>query len=262
MADEKHWTSVRLGPFHLGASHDDLGPGPGRLYEAWHTDTGAPVLLLRPGSDVTWQPEGPWRVQLLFDPNWSSVAVKVEEAPAPVDVSDLANLLVMTTAAVTRVEDNPQVRAHLAASRGGYAKSSAPHTVRKSVLLQGMALAGLAMLSLGLGVWLYVEKHPESPPRPTASVDSAIRSPNKAVYFIVSEESGTAAIAYPLPEKPFQNQAIPPCNVKRRGEVVINNGCWVALEQRPPCEDDHAEYKGKCYLPVARKDRPPQSVQP
>ncbi|MFY0582964.1 hypothetical protein ACN28S_59545 [Cystobacter fuscus] len=88
MADEQHWTSVRLGPFHLGASHDDLGPGLGRLYEAWHTDTGAPVLLLRPGGDVNWQPEGPWRVQLLFDPNWSSVVVKVEQAPAPLDVSD------------------------------------------------------------------------------------------------------------------------------------------------------------------------------
>lgn len=48
MADEQHGTSVRLGPFHLGASHDDLGPGLGRLYEAWHTDTGAPVLLSAP----------------------------------------------------------------------------------------------------------------------------------------------------------------------------------------------------------------------
>ncbi|MFY0582963.1 hypothetical protein ACN28S_59540 [Cystobacter fuscus] len=121
----------------------------------------------------------------------------------------------MTTAAVTRVEDNPQVRAHLAASRGGGAKPSAPHTGRKSVFRQEMALAGLAMLSLGLGIWLYVEKHPTTPPQPTASLDSEVRSQEKAAFLIKSEETGSAPIAYPLPAKPFQNQAIAPCNARR-----------------------------------------------
>jgi hypothetical protein len=261
MTDEKRWTSGRLGPFLLGASHDDLGPGLGRLHEAWHEGTGEPVLLLRPGAHVEWQPEGPSRVQLTFHPLWSVVEVKVEQALSPPDLSEMANLLVLTTAAITRVEDKSQVRAHLATTLGEHAKSSARHTGRKSVLMQGMALAGLAMLSLGLGVWLYFEKRPESPPQPIAHLDSGIRAQERATLLINSEKSSTPAIAYPLPEKPFQNQAIAPCNAKR-GEVVINNGCWVALEQRPPCLDDHAEYKGKCYLPVARRDPLPQSAQP
>jgi hypothetical protein len=53
--------------------------------------------------------------------------------------------------------------------------------------------------------------------------------------------------------------------VPRKGEVELNGGCWVALEKRPPCYDDQAEYQGKCYLPVSarsRKPREPQSLQP
>jgi hypothetical protein len=72
---------------------------------------------------------------------------------------------------------------------------------------------------------------------------------------------GPAVIAYPLPEKPFSDQAKAPCH-PNLDEVEINGGCWVTLERRPPCRDNQAEYQGKCYLPVSARSRKPQSVQP
>ncbi|WP_395819369.1 hypothetical protein [Archangium minus] len=75
-------------------------------------------------------------------------------------------------------------------------------------------------------------------------------------------DSSAADITYPLPAKPFGNQAKAPCKPKK-GEVEINGGCWVELAKRPPCYDDQAEYQGKCYLPVAER-RPPEPtvIQP
>jgi hypothetical protein len=265
MAEEKHWTSDRLGPFYLGASHDDLGPGLGRLYEAWQEGTGAPVLLLRPGADVDWQPEGPLRVQLYFDPRSSTVSVKVEEAPGPPDVSDVANLLVLTTAAVTRVEDKPQVRAHVAARPRPHATPLArPSMARAPRFGQGLALAGLAVLSLGLGIWLCFEHG--SANLGSASPATATEAPSKNRAWILgnSEYPGATLIAYPMPAKPFDNQSTTPC-YPELDEVEINGGCWFTVERRPPClKDVQAEYKGKCYLPISkdRGKKPARSIEP
>jgi hypothetical protein len=68
-------------------------------------------------------------------------------------------------------------------------------------------------------------------------------------------------LAYPLPSRPFRNQAKAPCK-PREGEVEISGGCWVALEKRPPCFENQAEYQGKCYLPVSLRSREPQALQP
>jgi hypothetical protein len=265
MADEKHWTHDRLGSFYLGARHDDLGPGLGRLYEAWQEGTGAPVLLLQPGANVNWQPEGPLRVQLVFDPRWSTVTVKVEDAPAPPDLSDVANILVLTTAAITRVEDNPQVRAHVAAEPRPHAMPSAPlPTAREPHFERGLALAALVVLLLGLGVWLCSEHDSIGPGH--ASPATATDAPTKSRVWILgnSKYPGAEAIAYPMPDKPFDNQSTKPC-YPELDEVEINGGCWFEVARRPPClKDVQAEYKGKCYLPISkdRGKKPVRSIEP
>ncbi|QRK08812.1 hypothetical protein JQX13_01105 [Archangium violaceum] len=74
---------------------------------------------------------------------------------------------------------------------------------------------------------------------------------------------GQRPIAYPLPQKPFTDQAKAPC-IPNEGEVEINGGCRVALEKRPPCYDKQAEYRGKCYLPASassRNTREPRSLR-
>ncbi|WNG28518.1 hypothetical protein F0U62_34335 [Cystobacter fuscus] len=265
MAKEKHWTRDRLGSFYLGASHDELGPGLGRLYEAWQEGTGAPVLLLQPGANVNWQPEGPLRIQLSFDPRWSTVSVKVEEAPAPPDLSDVANILVLTTAAITRVEDNPQVRAHVASSPRPHAMPSAPPPPEREPRFgRGLALAALLVLSLGLGVWLCAEHGSAGPGLLSSAMET--EGPSKRHVWILgnSKYPGADAIGYPMPATPFDNQSTKPC-YPELDEVEINGGCWFTVERRPPClKDVQAEYKGKCYLPISkdRGKKPVRSIEP
>ena len=94
------------GRFLLGGSYGEPGPGLGTLYEAWRMEDGRPVLLLRPGGDVEWRPEGPWRVCLSCDPTRDdAVALDVEHSPRDAPLSELANLLVLMSASVERVED-------------------------------------------------------------------------------------------------------------------------------------------------------------
>jgi hypothetical protein len=114
-----------------------------------------------------------------------------------------------------------------------------------------MAAVGLAVLGGSLCVWIC---HPRNPGLSTleAPLDSEMAFVDRAE---------PEAFAYPLPEKPVRNQATAPCSTKT-GEVEINKGCWVALEKKPPCFGNQAEYQGKCYLPVRKPEALPQSASP
>ncbi|ATB38915.1 hypothetical protein CYFUS_004352 [Cystobacter fuscus] len=122
-----------------------------------------------------------------------------------------------------------------------------------SITGRGLTIATLILLSLGVGFWL-------------RGVGEVTR---QDVHMPIEgwsnrEGQGTAPIAYPLPKKPLPNQSTVPCNSKL-AELEINGGCWMELARRPPCiEENQAEYQGKCYYPVAKKEeaRPPQSVNP
>ena len=137
--------------------------------------------------------------------------------------------------------------------------------------------AAVCALLLAL-VCLAPESRPPSGPEPLASVPPAPSSQDKqltaysgaegadaplnATTLVQTEDPNASGITYPLPAKPFRNQAKAPC-MPRKGEVEINGGCWVALAKRPPCYNDQAEYQGKCYLPVAERPKPePSAIQP
>lgn len=249
----------KWGSFQLGTCHDQLGPGLGQLYEAWKEGTGAPVLLVRPGTDVDWQPEGPLQVRLRFHPAGDTVSIEME-APTPPALSEVTNLLVLTTAAVTRVEDRPQVHAHVASPPRTDIPFPAPPWARHNG--RQWMLAGLAGLTMGVGVWLCLDSEPTRPERHTFAPERE----RDARFLSGSTKPGQPPIGYPLPAKPFRNQAAAPC-YPELDEVEINGGCWTTLERRPPClENVQAEHKGKCYLPISkdrdRGDRPGQSMNP
>lgn len=257
MVDEKNWTGSRLGPFLLGTRHPSIGPGMGTLYQAWHVETGAPALVLMPGSSVQWKPAGAWRLQIAFDPHWSAVAMVVEKAPEPVDPTELVNLSVLTHSAITLTEDNPQVRQHLATAPTRAPKP--PGWLESGHAKAWLTLvAGICALFLqGLSIWTGFSHEPcaisEAPLPPQASQLSDNAAPQDP-----------AAISYPLPSKPFENQAAAPCR-SDLDEVEINGGCWMTLKRRPPClPTTQGEYKGECYLPVSkdRGDKPKQSIKP
>jgi hypothetical protein len=70
------------------------------------------------------------------------------------------------------------------------------------------------------------------------------------------------SISLEFPKEPLPGQRHPPC--RRRGEVIINGGCWLPLTTiKPPCDgDDEYEYQGSCFRPARDRSRPPTSKKP
>ncbi|WP_084736467.1 hypothetical protein [Cystobacter ferrugineus] len=253
MASDQNGKDGGRGRFERGAAYEEVGPGLGRLHDAWDVETGRPALQLLPTDRVDWQPEGPWRVSLFCKPHPASVTLRVEETPASVPVSELADILVLTTAAVTRIENSPRLRDHLAS---GLSLPPVPPSSRRN---SGHTVTNWTGLWLGLGFWLLTSLSEPLPPPVEETPD--VFSQEDASSLVDLEASDPVALTYPLPAKPFRNQAVPPCKTNK-GAVEIKGGCWVELAQKPPCFSDQAEYQGKCYLPVAKPQRLPQSAAP
>jgi hypothetical protein len=251
MANEKTGKDGGPGPFQLGRRYEEVEPDLGSLHEARHASTGRAALTLLPGERVDWQPEEAWRLRLSCQTEPPSVTLEVEQAPASLPMPELVNILTLMTAAVGRVEDNPRVQDHLARGRVSPWRRWGPR-----------AVAGFAVLALGLGVWLHAASGPGHPEPTSPGVESQGPSPTDAPDLITTEDVQTPSVAYPLPAQPFRNQAKAPCRTEA-DEVAINGGCWMELARRPPCSATQAEYQGKCYMPVSKdRGRLPQSVQP
>ncbi|EPX63376.1 hypothetical protein D187_005782 [Cystobacter fuscus DSM 2262] len=256
MANEKSEKDGGLGPFQLGRRCEEVEANLGRLYESRDTGTGQPALTLMPGEHVEWQPSGPWEVRILCQPTPPSVTIRPEQAPTGVPLTELADILALASASVQAVEDSPQVQSHLSAP------PEHPAPLPPSPSRGMLAAAGLALLALGLGTGLFLARTHEHPPSPSPVELSDIRSEVKAPLLSDTAPPAPATLAYPLPKKPFKDQAIAPCKPEL-WEEEINKGCWIQLGRRPPCLDVHAEYQGKCYLPVSKdRGRPPQSARP
>lgn len=250
MANDQHEEGSGHKPFEKGDAYDEVGPGLGRLHEAWDMETRRPALQLRPTAHVEWQPEGPWKVTLFCESHPASVTLRVDESPLSVPVSELTDILVLTTAAITRVEDSARLQAHLASGL------SRPPALCRSTRHTTTNWTGL---SLGLGFWLLTSLA-EILPSVVEETPNAL-SQEEASSLVDLEASNPVSLTYPLPAKPFRNQAAPPCKTNK-GAVEIKGGCWVELAQKPPCFSDQAEYQSKCYLPVAKPQQLPQSAEP
>ena len=185
------------------------------------------------------------------------LALEVERAPASGRLAELADLLVLLLAVLDAVGSNARVRSHLMREPMGRWMRPPP--------LKGLAAAGLVVLALGGGFWLGIGTRPMNSPTPAHSTPGLGELADAGLpssFLVDGEEQKPTGISYPLPDKPFSNQARPPCRT-RRDEVAINDGCWVEIARRPPCHEEQAEYKGKCYLPVStRGPRLPQSLSP
>lgn len=246
----------RLGPFQLGRRCKHAAAELGHIHEARNVETGASALVVMPGRrPTTWAPKKSWQVRASFQSTPPFVALEVERAPASGRLADLANLFVLLLAGLDAVGNNAHVRAHLTREPMG-------RWMRRPVWM-GLAAAVLAALVLGGGFWWGSGTRPvgsaPTPPAPSASEWADAGSPSS--FLIDGTVQGPTGIAYPLPDKPFSNQARPPCRTGR-DEVAINGGCWVEIARRPPCHEEQAEYQGKCYLPVSVRTRLPQSVSP
>jgi hypothetical protein len=266
-----------LGRFKLIRRYTLRKPEPGseelgRLYEAYNVFTDNPALVLLPSERAPMEPQEEWRVRLRSQAEPPYVVLEVEKAPSTGRLSQLRGMLELLGTAVERLANNEEVRVHLANPPMGLLAFlwSLPERIWRWVRARRwrtvMAVV-LMLLSLRLVVYLvereiYVLDQDWSTP-PVAQWQ-AVQQPaaKRAPMMINKPRTGRGVIAYPLPDKPFIDQAKAPC-LPKEGEVEIHGGCWVALEKRPPCFDSQAEYKGKCYLPVSARSRmrEPQSLQ-
>ncbi|MFY0581152.1 hypothetical protein ACN28S_49115 [Cystobacter fuscus] len=258
MADEKRGKGSGSGPFELGRCYE-VDARLGRLHEARNVATGTPALTLVPSDDVEWQPGGPCRMSLVYDPERDSVTVDVEQAPVSVRTSALTNLLVLMSAAFKRVEDDDEVDAHLASGPVRRLGPEGAHVRRGWPSMSWLTAAGVTVLTAVLGVWFCSTRVSKVPAPDEFGV--AVESPSQGEMSFVGRGKSPTAVAYPLPSKPVPKQAVAPCEADN-GEVEINKGCWVELAKKPPCGPKQAEYQGKCYLPVRKEDPLPQSVKP
>jgi hypothetical protein len=262
MADKLPWKSGRLDEFHLGRRYKDIGGDLGRLYEAHNVHTGAPGLLVLLGARAEWDPKESWRVQVSSRVDPPCVVLDVLQAPATGQLPELSAMLDLMTSAVERLERKDEARAHLTREPINPWRRWSGRMRRLSRSRGMMASMGLATVALGVALWLWprlraLQSQEQAVSEPGAGQKLVINAPNH----VGEGGTGPGAPPYPLPDKPFRDQAMPPCR-PRRGEVEINNGCWVEVAKRPPCYEDQAEYQGKCYLPVAERKRLPQSLQP
>jgi hypothetical protein len=263
MANEKGWKGGRLGSFHLSKRYKgrSVEAELGRLYEAHNIHTGASALVLMPGAGANWEPQESWEVRVSSRMDPPHLVLQVERAPTSGRIEELVDVLDLLTSALERVEDSAQVRAHLTGVPVSLLRRWAGRTRRLLRSRRGLVAGGLTVLALGTVLWVRLSGGPEE--HTTHGVASEALSQLDAPGLIDTETPAATAIAYPLPEKPFRNQAAAPCK-PNLDEVEINGGCWVTLERRPPCKENQAEHQGKCYMAVSkdRGRREPQSIHP
>jgi hypothetical protein len=270
MADTKRGKGGRLGPYRLGRRHVSKNPEReelGRLYEAHNVHTDASALVLVPAPGVGEEPEQDWRVRVTTQTRPPYVALEVEQAPTSGELASLAGLFEVLTRMMERMDWSDQARRHLTRQPEGRLKRWA-----KSVcwalgwgVKYGIELVIVALVLLMVAAhWrAYIESQ-RGDQHEAGGVAVQVSKESGAPTLVDTGDVGPATITYPLPAKPFSDQAKAPCKPNLH-EVEINGGCWLELALRPPCGENYADYQGKCYVPVSarsRKPREPQSIQP
>jgi hypothetical protein len=248
----------QLGPYQLQEQVPQAARGQEELYRATHETSGATALVLKLDAGQGAAELKDWRVSLISSsapPGY--VAMQVEQTPwsrAP-DRQSVESLVFtfesvreavrrMARAVPENYESRPQWRLKL-----GVASAA----VVCALLLALVRLAPESWLPNGPASLTSAPPAPMSYEEPTADAPAVL---------VQTARPASSAITYPLPKKPFRNQAKIPC-MPRKGEVELNGGCWIALEKRPPCYEDQAEHQGKCYMPVAERPKPePSAIQP
>jgi len=247
MSNAEDWKGRRIGPYEVGERYLDVPEDEGRLYAAHHTETGEPALVLMPGTEETWRTRTPWsaRTTNFTEPE---ALVLHPERPARAEsptVHEWALGHLRMAGALASLDARPQARAD-------FTREVRPRSRRWRRWAAGAG--AVAVVGLALLLW---PRAPEPTPR---EVDEWIRAALQEPIILADRQDSLPIIGYAMPEKPFKEQATPPCVPVT--EVEIRGGCWVPHKLDAPCPRGSAEYEGHCYIPVKKKDPEPRSVEP
>jgi len=250
MSDNSDWKGRRIGPYEVGERYQDIPDDEGRLYEAHHAETGAPALVLMPGSGEDWHTRTPWSARTTQFTNPPALVVHAER-PARAKVPSLHELtlgFIRTSGGLASLDARDDARAPF--GRETPLPGARLWKMRWSVA--GAALvAGLMLL-----LWPRAPAQMETCPEVSDWVQAALKEP----IVFSDRDDAPPIIGYPMPEKPFKEQATPPCIPVT--ETEIRGGCWNQHKLDAPCPRGLAEYQGHCYIPVRKKAPEPRSVEP
>ncbi|ATB33828.1 hypothetical protein [Melittangium boletus] len=253
MSDTREWKGQRIGPYRIGERCPGIAEEGSQLHEAHHVETGEPALVVIPERGEDWRLPTPWSLRTTNFPEPGVLIVDAEpraHSPAPT-VHELTLGAIRTADALASLD------------AGGEAPSlfarKSPPRARRRPLRWGLAAAGL-LLAVGLVLWQ--RPGSDKPAETRLAHEKGMPSlPEDSISFgNARDPSLPVAIGYPMPEKPFKQQATPPCIPVT--EVEIRGGCWIPHAQSAPCPRSTAEYQGKCYMPSRKEDPQPRSVQP
>jgi hypothetical protein len=255
MGDTPSRSDGRLGPYHLGGRSWYLGRHLGHLHTAHNVQTGAFGVVLSPDLATAWSSHSAWTVRVTSSVEPFFLSLEVEPAPDGRAPSRLELMLAFdrlmgTLGNLPSQQARDDVQAHLDRKPGGSRPGS--WLARGPRLLAGAGVAVVAGLVL-LALW------PRAP-EPQQASEVAEAALDEPVGFIDIQEPPFPFIGYPMPEKPFKEQEKPPC--LKETTVEIRGGCWVQLKADAPCPKSTAEFEGKCYMPVRKKDPLPSTLQP
>ncbi|ATB40628.1 hypothetical protein CYFUS_006079 [Cystobacter fuscus] len=242
MSDTPEWKGRRLGSYELGERFADIPEDEGRLYAAHHVETGEPALVVMPGSGDDWSTSTPWCAETtrLTDPDALVLHPKHTDGAKPPRFHELTLGFIRLAGSLAQLGERADVRAHF--MRG-------PRPIRSRHRATRWGLAGVA-LAVGLVFLLW----------PRTSTPPKMRGRADDTPVLMDGQDLPSAIAYPMPEKPFEVQRKPPCMPET--EVEIRGGCWVRHRRDAPCPPGTAEYQGGCYVAVKKPDPQPRSIQP
>jgi hypothetical protein len=181
------------------------------------------------------------------------LALEVEQAPRD-KASALQELTLVfhrLAGALARLEDRPDVRAHL--TREPLPRPSARKASRRPWLLAAAGALTAAVVALAL--WPRAPT-PAGTKHAGGLAQAALEEPSTWVDL---QDATPMSIGYPMPEGPLKGQMKPPC---LPAAVELRGGCWVQMKQDAPCPKGSAEHEGKCYVPVREKTPEPRSLQP
>jgi hypothetical protein len=244
MSDGADWKGRRIGPYEVGERYPNVPEDEGHLYEAHHAETGAPALVVMPGAGEEWRTPNAWSTQTT---SFTDPPALIAHTEAPVGAKkptlhEQALGHMRLAGALMSLDEREDAEAHFARA----ARPVARHWRKR----WAVASVGLA-LALGGALLLW----PREPERREWE-----RTPPDEPLNFTGRQDDVPVIGYPMPEKPFKQQATPPCIPVT--EVEIRGGCWTPHKLDAPCPAGSAEHEGHCYIPVKKPDPKPQSVKP
>lgn len=252
------------GPYLYGRKVRSVDAALGRVYES-HGAEGQPALLQVPTGESAQLRLEPVQVLVTTFGGQGGVAVEVQGEPPPSGVSTGAVLGALEAGAelVEALEHRQDVAGHLSRVRPrARPEQATPRPLRLRWLPELIAAA-----ACGLLLWPQATVDVRVPPQVVERVSRVALpegTPQTVWMTDVIRFSSTQGEAwnvgrYRVPDKPYEGQDTPPCRSPSR---PLNGGCYLKLEDKPPCPRGAAEHAelGGCWVPVRGEKPMPVSI--